>query len=105
MSCHSIFTYIYGFIAHFGLNPFPSLLLLPQGILKKWLPFFHLNLLVTVCCCIVLDSEATEDETTEPQMETKEGPGRHQDKAGRKGPSGILLFELILLFHFSFNTF
>ncbi|XP_062236911.1 striated muscle preferentially expressed protein kinase-like isoform X3 [Platichthys flesus] len=34
------------------------------------------------------DSEATEDETTEPQMETKEGPGRHQDKAGRRGPSG-----------------
>ncbi|XP_058468448.1 striated muscle preferentially expressed protein kinase-like isoform X4 [Solea solea] len=34
------------------------------------------------------DSEATEDETTEPQMETKEGAGRHQDKAGRRGPSG-----------------
>ncbi|XP_014907071.1 striated muscle preferentially expressed protein kinase isoform X2 [Poecilia latipinna] len=34
------------------------------------------------------DSETTEDETTEPQMETKEGPGRHQDKVGRKGPSG-----------------
>ncbi|XP_030601954.1 striated muscle preferentially expressed protein kinase [Archocentrus centrarchus] len=34
------------------------------------------------------DSETTEDETTEPQMETKEGAGRHQDKAGRKGPSG-----------------
>ncbi|KAF1371856.1 hypothetical protein PFLUV_G00273700 [Perca fluviatilis] len=33
------------------------------------------------------DSENTEDETTEPQMETKEGPGRHQDKAGRRGPS------------------
>ncbi|XP_034720163.1 striated muscle preferentially expressed protein kinase isoform X4 [Etheostoma cragini] len=32
------------------------------------------------------DSENTEDETTEPQMETKEGPGRHQDKAGRRGP-------------------
>ncbi|XP_055369100.1 striated muscle preferentially expressed protein kinase isoform X2 [Betta splendens] len=31
------------------------------------------------------DSETTEDETTEPQMETKEG--RHQDKAGRRGPS------------------
>ncbi|XP_051283364.1 striated muscle preferentially expressed protein kinase isoform X2 [Dicentrarchus labrax] len=34
------------------------------------------------------DSETTEDETTEPQMETKEGPGRHQDKTGRRGPSG-----------------
>ncbi|XP_070850331.1 striated muscle preferentially expressed protein kinase [Chaetodon trifascialis] len=34
------------------------------------------------------DSETTEDETTEPQMETKEGPGRHQDKSGRRGPSG-----------------
>nr|XP_046238165.1 striated muscle preferentially expressed protein kinase isoform X3 [Scatophagus argus] len=34
------------------------------------------------------DSETTEDETTEPQMEPKEGPGRHQDKAGRRGPSG-----------------
>ncbi|XP_056286813.1 striated muscle preferentially expressed protein kinase isoform X2 [Pseudoliparis swirei] len=34
------------------------------------------------------DSETTEDEATEPQMETKEGPGRHQDKAGRRGPSG-----------------
>ncbi|XP_039998071.1 striated muscle preferentially expressed protein kinase isoform X2 [Xiphias gladius] len=34
------------------------------------------------------DSETTEDETTEPQMETKEGAGRHQDKAGRRGPSG-----------------
>ncbi|KAM9334206.1 striated muscle preferentially expressed protein kinase-like [Symphorus nematophorus] len=34
------------------------------------------------------DSETTEDETTEPQMETKEGPGRHQDKAGRRGHSG-----------------
>ncbi|XP_059183623.1 striated muscle preferentially expressed protein kinase-like [Centropristis striata] len=34
------------------------------------------------------DSETTEDETTEPQMETKEGPGRHQDKAGRRGPAG-----------------
>ncbi|XP_070711425.1 striated muscle preferentially expressed protein kinase [Pempheris klunzingeri] len=33
------------------------------------------------------DSETTEDETTEPQMETKEGPGRHQDKAGRRGIS------------------
>ncbi|XP_026157880.1 striated muscle preferentially expressed protein kinase isoform X3 [Mastacembelus armatus] len=32
------------------------------------------------------DSETTEDETTEPQMETKEG--RHQDKAGRRGPAG-----------------
>ncbi|XP_015229457.1 PREDICTED: striated muscle preferentially expressed protein kinase isoform X2 [Cyprinodon variegatus] len=34
------------------------------------------------------DSETTEDETNEPQMEPKEGPGRHPDKAGRKGPSG-----------------
>ncbi|XP_041834949.1 striated muscle preferentially expressed protein kinase [Melanotaenia boesemani] len=34
------------------------------------------------------DSETTEDETTEPQMETKEGTGRHQDKAGRRVPSG-----------------
>ncbi|XP_056226334.1 striated muscle preferentially expressed protein kinase [Seriola aureovittata] len=34
------------------------------------------------------DSETTEDETTEPQMETKGGPGRHQDKAGGRGPSG-----------------
>ncbi|KAM3585598.1 uncharacterized protein V6R79_022192 [Siganus canaliculatus] len=34
------------------------------------------------------DSETTEDETTEPQMETKEGPRRHQDKAGRRGPAG-----------------
>ncbi|XP_070786391.1 striated muscle preferentially expressed protein kinase [Enoplosus armatus] len=34
------------------------------------------------------DSETTEDETTEPQMETKEGPGRHHDKAGRRGISG-----------------
>ncbi|XP_068165520.1 striated muscle preferentially expressed protein kinase isoform X2 [Antennarius striatus] len=34
------------------------------------------------------DSETTEDETTEPQMETKEGAGRHQDKAGRRGPPG-----------------
>ncbi|KAM7365660.1 hypothetical protein PAMP_016575 [Pampus punctatissimus] len=34
------------------------------------------------------DSETTEDETTEPQMETKEGAGRHQDKTGRRGPSG-----------------
>lgn len=32
------------------------------------------------------DSETTEDETTEPQVETKEG--KHQDKAGRRGPSG-----------------
>lgn len=39
----------------------------------------------------ISDSETTEDETTEPQMETKEGPGRHQDKAGRRGPSGKLL--------------
>lgn len=36
----------------------------------------------------VSDSEATEDETTEPQMETKEGAGRHQDKAGQGGPPG-----------------
>ncbi|XP_036071735.1 striated muscle preferentially expressed protein kinase isoform X3 [Oryzias melastigma] len=36
----------------------------------------------------ISDSETTEDETTEPQMETKEGPGRSQDKAGRRGPSG-----------------
>lgn len=35
------------------------------------------------------DSETTEDETTEPQMETKEGSGRHQDKAGRRRASGI----------------
>ncbi|XP_060888188.1 striated muscle preferentially expressed protein kinase [Labrus mixtus] len=34
------------------------------------------------------DSENTEDETTEPQMETKEGLGRHQDKAGRRGHPG-----------------
>ncbi|XP_029696722.1 striated muscle preferentially expressed protein kinase isoform X8 [Takifugu rubripes] len=34
------------------------------------------------------DSETTEDETTEPQMETKEGSGRHQDKAGRRRASG-----------------
>ncbi|XP_037829718.1 striated muscle preferentially expressed protein kinase isoform X2 [Kryptolebias marmoratus] len=34
------------------------------------------------------DSETTEDETTEPQMETKEGLGKHQDKTGWKGPSG-----------------
>ncbi|KAF7230098.1 transcript variant X3 [Nothobranchius furzeri] len=34
------------------------------------------------------DSETTEDETTEPQMETKEGLGRHQDKTGRKGVPG-----------------
>ncbi|XP_034034082.1 striated muscle preferentially expressed protein kinase-like isoform X2 [Thalassophryne amazonica] len=36
------------------------------------------------------DSETTEDETTEPQvsMETKEGAGKHQDKAGRRGPAG-----------------
>ncbi|XP_029941890.1 striated muscle preferentially expressed protein kinase [Salarias fasciatus] len=34
------------------------------------------------------DSETTEDETTEPQMETKEGSGRHQDKAGRRAPPG-----------------
>ncbi|XP_071320810.1 striated muscle preferentially expressed protein kinase isoform X2 [Trachinotus anak] len=34
------------------------------------------------------DSETTEDETTEPQMETKGGPGRHQDKTGGRGPSG-----------------
>ncbi|XP_076011349.1 striated muscle preferentially expressed protein kinase-like [Genypterus blacodes] len=35
------------------------------------------------------DSETTEDEATEPQvpMETKDGPGRHQDKSGRRGPS------------------
>ncbi|XP_077957124.1 striated muscle preferentially expressed protein kinase-like isoform X3 [Gasterosteus aculeatus] len=33
------------------------------------------------------DSENTEDETTDPQMETKEGAGRHQDKADRRGPS------------------
>lgn len=35
------------------------------------------------------DSETTEDETTEPQMETKEGSGRHTDKAGRRRASGI----------------
>ncbi|XP_074521040.1 striated muscle preferentially expressed protein kinase [Halichoeres trimaculatus] len=34
------------------------------------------------------DSETTEDETTEPQMETKEGLGRHQDKTGRRGLPG-----------------
>ncbi|XP_019897937.3 striated muscle preferentially expressed protein kinase isoform X4 [Esox lucius] len=36
------------------------------------------------------DSETTEDEATEPQvpMETKEGPGRHQDKAGCRVPAG-----------------
>lgn len=39
---------------------------------------------------LISDSETTEDETTEPQMETKEGPGRHQDKAGRRGPSGTI---------------
>lgn len=32
------------------------------------------------------DSETTEDETTEPQVETKQG--RQQDKAGRKGHTG-----------------
>ncbi|XP_028325009.1 striated muscle preferentially expressed protein kinase-like isoform X2 [Gouania willdenowi] len=31
------------------------------------------------------DSETTEDETTEPQMESKEGAGRQPDKAGRRG--------------------
>ncbi|XP_019712116.1 striated muscle preferentially expressed protein kinase isoform X4 [Hippocampus comes] len=34
------------------------------------------------------DSEATEDETTEPQMEPKGGLGRHQDKTARGGPLG-----------------
>lgn len=34
------------------------------------------------------DSETTEDETTEPQVETKEGSGRHQDKAGWRRASG-----------------
>ncbi|XP_054634798.1 striated muscle preferentially expressed protein kinase-like isoform X3 [Dunckerocampus dactyliophorus] len=34
------------------------------------------------------DSENTEDETTEPQMEPKGGAGRHQEKGARRGPSG-----------------
>ncbi|XP_061686449.1 striated muscle preferentially expressed protein kinase-like [Syngnathoides biaculeatus] len=34
------------------------------------------------------DSETTEDETTEPQMEPKGGLGRHQDKTTRGGPLG-----------------
>ncbi|XP_057680590.1 striated muscle preferentially expressed protein kinase-like isoform X3 [Corythoichthys intestinalis] len=34
------------------------------------------------------NSETTEDETTEPQMEPKGGPGRHQDKTARGGPLG-----------------
>ncbi|XP_051913614.1 striated muscle preferentially expressed protein kinase isoform X3 [Hippocampus zosterae] len=34
------------------------------------------------------DSEGTEDETTEPQMEPKGGLGRHQDKTARGGPLG-----------------
>lgn len=51
----------------------------------------------SVFLLFVSDSETTEDETTEPQMETKEGPGRHHDKAGRKGPSGIL-FKLLFSF-------
>ncbi|XP_061745525.1 striated muscle preferentially expressed protein kinase isoform X2 [Nerophis ophidion] len=34
------------------------------------------------------DSENTEDETTEPQVEPKGGAGRHHEKGGRKGPSG-----------------
>ncbi|XP_061918758.1 striated muscle preferentially expressed protein kinase-like isoform X2 [Entelurus aequoreus] len=34
------------------------------------------------------DSENTEDETTEPQVEPKGGAGRHHEKGARKGPSG-----------------
>ncbi|XP_061633379.1 striated muscle preferentially expressed protein kinase isoform X3 [Phyllopteryx taeniolatus] len=34
------------------------------------------------------DSETTEDETTEPQMEPKGGLGRHQDKTARGGSLG-----------------
>lgn len=37
---------------------------------------------------LISDSETTEDETTEPQMENKEGASRHQDKAGRRAPAG-----------------
>lgn len=54
----------------------------------------------SVFLLFVSDSETTEDETTEPQMETKEGPGRHHDKAGRKGPSGILFKLLFFLLFF-----
>ncbi|KAI4831635.1 hypothetical protein KUCAC02_001171 [Chaenocephalus aceratus] len=50
------------------------------------------SLVISLAKCVFVfhpgDSETTEDETTEPQMETKEGLGRHQDKAGRRGPSG-----------------
>lgn len=69
--------------------------------------FLHLK---TPLCLYSLDSETTEDETTEPQMETKEGgPGRHQDKAGRRGPSGKIQFALLRLtrhiWRFSFFFF
>lgn len=52
---------------------------------KTYLLSVHLLLLASL---LISDSENTEDETTEPQMETKEGAGRHQDKAGRRAPAG-----------------
>lgn len=57
----------------------------------------HLLLLASI---FILDSETTEDETNEPQMETKEGAGRHQDKAGRRAPAGWFyrLSHLLLSF-------
>lgn len=54
-----------------------------------WISISHLKPFPVLLLIFISDSETTEDETTEPQMETKEGPGRHQDKAGRRGPSGI----------------
>lgn len=61
----------------------------PQFLFPEFPPPFSILTHLCVLLLFISDSETTEDETTEPQMETKEGPGRHQDKAGRRGPSGI----------------
>lgn len=77
----------------------PLLLPPPPQFLFPENSILHLNHL----CVFISDSETTEDETTEPQMETKEGPGRHQDKAGRRGPSGMSS-QISLRFMCSYST-
>lgn len=60
----------------------------PQLLFPEFPPSFSILTHICVLHLFISDSETTEDETTEPQMETKEGLGRHQDKAGRRGIPG-----------------
>lgn len=76
----------------------------PQFLFPEIPPSFSILTHLCVLHLFLSDSETTEDETTEPQMETKEGTGRHQDKAGRRGPSGNITCKILLMLMYGLCT-